>query len=70
MDNLVATHGYPGILHLNTCERAMQLLNIGLSALEIALNVGEDEYLTTEVLSGEIPTKDVRATNNKYDWSY
>ena len=35
MDKLVATRGCPGLSYLNTSERAMDTLKIGLSGLEI-----------------------------------
>ena len=42
MDTLVTTRGCPGLSDLNTCRRAMSLLNIGLSSLALSLVVGED----------------------------
>ena len=53
MDNLVVC-GCPGLLYLNTCERSMLLLSIGLSSLELSLDVGKDERLTTEIISRAI----------------
>ena len=50
VDNLVTTNGCAGISYLNTCKRVMPLLNVELSALEITMNAGEDECLTTEIL--------------------
>ena len=42
MDTLVTTRGCPGLSDLNTCGRAMSLFNIGLSSLELSLDVDED----------------------------
>ena len=35
MDKLVATRGFPGLSYLNTAKRAIAILNIGLSGLEL-----------------------------------
>ena len=66
MENIVANRGCPGILHLNTCERAISLLIIELSALVLALNVGEYKWLMIEVLSGSIPMKPVKYAITEY----
>ena len=60
METLVTTRGYPGIYHLNTYKRSMSLINIVLSELALALNVGEDEWLVPEILSGAKSIKAVR----------
>ena len=39
----------------------MLLLNIGLSALALSINVGDDEWLITEVLSGAFLMKDIKS---------
>ena len=50
METRVATCSCPGIYQNNTRKRAMLLLNIGISALTVALTVGEDEWLMEEVI--------------------
>ena len=67
MDNLVETCGFPGILYLNTYKREMLLLNIGLLALALALNVGEDDWILKEGLSGSLSMKDIRAAITEND---
>ena len=39
MDKLNVTRGYPGLSFLNTSERAMDFLNIGLSGFALKSNV-------------------------------
>ena len=62
----MSTHGCPGILYLNKCKRLMLLFNIGLSLLAPSLDVGEDEWLITEVLLGAISMKTVRDSISEY----
>ena len=45
----------------------MPLLNIGLLALVLSLDVGKDEWLITEILSGTMSMKTVRDTMSEYD---
>ena len=45
----------------------MPLLNIGLSALVIELNILEYKWLMTEVISGAIPMNTVRSEITEYD---
>ena len=52
MDTHVKTCGCTGISYLNTCKRAMSLLNTGLVSLELSLDVCKDEWLITEVILG------------------
>ena len=63
----MATRGCPGLSYLNTCKRPMSLLNIGLSSLAVSLDVVEDKWLMTEVLSGAMSMKTVRAAMSEYD---
>ena len=67
MNTLVETCSCPGIFYLNTCERAMSLLNIGLSSLALSLDIGEDEWLMIEVLSVAMSMKAVRNAISEYD---
>ena len=67
MDNLVKTCGCTGLSYLGTCERAMLLLNIGLLSLALPLDVCEDKWLITEVISGAMSMKTLRAAISEYD---
>ena len=62
----MAACGCPGISYLNTYKREILLLNIGISALMLSLNVGEDEWLMTEVISGSMQMKAITAAINEY----
>ena len=67
METLVATCGYPGSYYLNIYYRSMSLINIDLSEMSLALNVGEDEWLITEIISGAMSMKAFRDEINEYD---
>ena len=67
MDILVRTCGCLGILYLNTCKRAMLMLNIGLSSLALSLDVGKYEWLMTEFILVAMSINNFRASISEYD---
>ena len=67
MDKLTATRGCPGLSYLNTCERAMSILNIGFSALSLTLDPHCDQWLIEEVLAGATSMKSVQKNIEDYD---
>ena len=67
MDKLTVVRGCPNLSYLNTCERAMSLLNIGLSALALRMDPNTDDWLLEEVLAGSSSMKAVRKAIEEYD---
>jgi hypothetical protein len=65
VDKLIAIPGCPGLSYLNTEERAMSVLNIGLANLSLKLE--PCEWLTREVLHGASSMKAVRKAVCDYD---
>ena len=62
------THGFPGISFLNTANRAMALLNIGISLLEFNYDVHlVHEFLMDEVIGNASSMKSVGAAVQEYD---
>ena len=67
-DKLNMTHGCPGIYFLNTAERAMDFLNIGLSVFDLKSNVQVgNEFLMDEVIGKASLMKSSRAAVHEYD---
>ena len=66
MDTLLETSGFPGISYLNTCDREMSLINIGLSSLALSLDVGKDKWLMKKVLSGAMSMETIRSAISEY----
>ena len=64
MDKLVATRGFPGLSYLNTSERAMAILNIGLPGLSLSIDSNTENWLLSKFLKGLVYMKAVR--NNLY----
>ena len=67
MDKLVATRGCTGLSYLNTVEREMSLLNVGISSLTLAFGTDTDEWILSEILEGVVCMKDVRSDVSQYD---
>ena len=67
MDKLTATRGCPGLSYLNSCERAMPILNIGLSALSLTIDPNCEKWLMEDVLNGANSMKSVRKNIADYD---
>ncbi len=59
MDKLVGFRGCPGQSYLNTVERCMAILNLGLANLDLCLDPDASEYLF-DLLDGNISMKKVR----------
>ena len=66
MDKLSSIRGCPGLSYLNTAERAMLVLNLGLANLALSIDPNADEWLLNEVLAGTSSMKAVRAAVNQY----
>ena len=60
MDMFLATRDCPGLSYLNTAERAMAILNIGLSGLSLSIDSNIEEWLFSEILKGALSIKAVR----------
>lgn len=66
MDKLTATRGCPGSSYLNTAERLMSLLNIGLSSLSLMLDPNTPQWLR-DILHGLGSMKAIRKALADYD---
>ena len=66
MDKLTATRGCPGSSYLNTAERLMSLLNIGLSSLALMLDPNTPQWLR-DILHGLGSMKAIRKALADYD---
>ena len=66
IDKLVATHSCPGLSYLKTMERAMAILNIGLSVLALSVDPNTEKWLMYKVLKVAISTKEVRDDIKQY----
>lgn len=67
MDKLTATRGCPGLSYLNTAERAMANLNIGLSCLSLSLDPNMDKWLYDNILKSATTMKATRKNILEYD---
>ena len=67
MYKLLATRGCPGFSCLNTAERAIAILNIGLSGLALSIYPNTEELLLSEFLKGSMSIKSVRNDIEKYN---
>ena len=67
MDKLVATRGCPGLSYLNSAERAMAILAIGVSSCALSIDPRTEEWLMLEVLHGAMSMKAVRNAVIEYD---
>ena len=65
VDKFSAIRGCPGLSFLNTVERTMSVLNLGLANL--ALKIEGDQWLMDNVLAGTASMKGVREAINDYD---
>lgn len=66
MDKLVAVRGCPGLSYLNTVERCMAILNLGLANLALVIDPTSPEWLF-DVLEGCGSMKEVRSAVALHD---
>ena len=67
MYKLVAISSFPGLSDMNTSERAMAVLNIGLSGLVLSIDPNTEELLLSEVFKCAMSMKSVRNDIEQYD---
>ena len=67
VDKLTATRCCPGLSFLNIVERAMSLVNMGISSLSLAIDPNADKFLVDEVIKGMSSMKNVRESISDYD---
>eukprot|EP00957_Ditylum_brightwellii_P149249 11366468-Ditylum_brightwellii.AAC.1 len=70
MDKLTATRCCSELPFLNTTERAMSLLNIGLSVLSLTIDPNADNWLLEYVINGMILMKMVMENIDDYNNTY
>lgn len=66
MDKLVAVRGCPGLSYLNTVERCMAILNLGLANLALVIDPTAPDWLF-DVLEGCGSMKEVRSAVALHD---
>ncbi len=67
VDKMTATRCCPGLSFLNIVERAMSLVNMGISSLALAIDPDADKFLVEEVIKGMSSMKNVRDSIADYD---
>ena len=67
VDKMTATRCCPGLSFLNIVERAMSLINMGISSLSLAIDPNAAKFLVDEVMKGMSSMKNVRESIADYD---